>query len=384
MGTDLTIDTNQPYAHDDKVVKWESNKPEIISITNTGFVNVLGNGSARLTFTTDSGLKGSTTITGFTTSSIVIRNVTLVPDSLPRIDVVLSKDMAAEKALSATVRNEKDTTVSNAVINIEPIFYNPYYKEYTPDVEVIIPGGTDIWGEPLDDVVLVEGEDYTKEYSNNTALGLSSAVTITGINKYTSTTKKSFKINPKPVTAEDVICSPIEPIEITMENKSGIKPDPVITYLGYQLVNGKDYTVSYSSNTKPGNGIVTVTAKANFTGKLTITFEIFCSHTETTQTVKIKPTCISTGINTVKCSVCGYTWEEETPAGGHTVRVTERVEPKCTEDGYEKGKCSVCNEIVTTVLPATGHNLVYHDAKAPTEDEVGWVIKAKNLCFLRL
>ena len=157
-----------------------------------------------------------------------------------------------------------------------------------------------------------------------------------------------------------------------MENKAGVKPDPVITYLGYQLVNGKDYTVSYSSNTKPGNGIVTVTAKANFTGKLTITFEIFCSHTETTQTVKTKPTCISTGINNVKCSVCGYTWDEETPAGGHTVRVTERVEPKCTEDGYEKGKCSVCNETVTTVLPATGHNIVYHDAKAPTEDEVGW------------
>lgn len=51
-------------------------------------------------------------------------------------------------------------------------------------------------------------------------------------------------------------------------------PDPVVVYDGVVLLEGFDYTVSYSNNDKVGTGYVTVIGKIGYTGSKTIPFTI--------------------------------------------------------------------------------------------------------------
>ena len=57
---------------------------------------------------------------------------------------------------------------------------------------------------------------------------------------------------------------------------SQLAPDPVVTFNGKTLVQGVDYALSYGENVSPGKGTVTVTAveDGNFTGSVTIEFDI--------------------------------------------------------------------------------------------------------------
>ncbi len=55
---------------------------------------------------------------------------------------------------------------------------------------------------------------------------------------------------------------------------SSIKPSVKVTYNGKTLVNGTDYSVSYSNNIKPGTAKVTITAKGKYNGSITKTFTI--------------------------------------------------------------------------------------------------------------
>jgi hypothetical protein len=54
----------------------------------------------------------------------------------------------------------------------------------------------------------------------------------------------------------------------------GAKPNPKITFNGKTLVNGKDYSLTYSNNTKLGTGKVVVKGKGNFVGSKTLSFSI--------------------------------------------------------------------------------------------------------------
>ena len=109
LGADLQIDTNRPYDHDDIVESWTSSNTNAVVIDNDGFLRVVGNGTSTITMVTQSGLKATTNITGFTTSSITIRGVTIQSDgSLPITSINLTKLMDGSKQLSATVKNEKD------------------------------------------------------------------------------------------------------------------------------------------------------------------------------------------------------------------------------------------------------------------------------------
>ena len=66
---------------------------------------------------------------------------------------------------------------------------------------------------------------------------------------------------------------------------SQIKPEVTVYYNDNTLINGKDYTVAYSKNIKPGTGIITVTGKGDYTGTATQTFMII----DLNPTVKATP-----------------------------------------------------------------------------------------------
>lgn len=55
---------------------------------------------------------------------------------------------------------------------------------------------------------------------------------------------------------------------------SAIEPKPVISINGQTLVEGTDYTLSYSDNVNPGLATITITGIGNYTGTRTATFSI--------------------------------------------------------------------------------------------------------------
>lgn len=106
-----------------------------------------------------------------------------------------------------------------------------------------------------DKSVLSKDYDYKLTFSNNTNAG-TAKVTITGINHYTGSITKTFKI----------VRQPIENANITIPNdlRYARKPVPTIKIGDYTLKNNVDYKLSYI-DTKTGV-IVKVTGINNYSG----------------------------------------------------------------------------------------------------------------------
>ena len=405
LTADLVIETNNPHDHDDYVVDWVSSNKGAFKVDSTGYVTAVGNGTAKITMITKSNYSLSVQLTAFTTSAIVINGITPgEAGELPSTSVVLSKEMTATKKFTATVRNEKDTTVSgpaitwstdnediatidekgtltakkigevivtaksgnktdscrvnidyslgNSKIEIGSVAYSPFVTEYKPAVTISYTYEfTDILGMTHSEVVnLVEGKDYTLAYSNNTKVGATGNIVITGLGHYAGTVvKKTFKIVARPLSDPEITITPIEDQELTAANKAdGVKPEIVIDHGGYPLVEGTDYTVSWANNKKTTTDAVkataTITGKSggNYTGKIVASFNIFCRHEKTTEKVTKPATCKETGIATSECTVCGYKTEKTLPLSDHSYKKSKVVEPTYTEGGYTLYTCSVC------------------------------------------
>lgn len=80
----------------------------------------------------------------------------------------------------------------------------------------------------------------------------------------------SFHINGIEITAGDIAAIADQPY-----SGSTIKPEPVVTVSGNNLVKGTDYDVAWSNNTNVGaTATVTVTGKGNYSGEVNKTFSI--------------------------------------------------------------------------------------------------------------
>lgn len=126
-------------------------------------------------------------------------------------------------------------------------------------------------------VTLEENVDYTVEFIDNVSVGKVAAV-LTGIGNYTGTLKKSevFSITKKSVTEDNQVYIEDIPNQSFMGGMP-VCPDINVYFNNFLLIEGIDYTVSYSDNTKPDeNTMVTVNfnESANFSGKLTKNFNI--------------------------------------------------------------------------------------------------------------
>jgi len=127
---------------------------------------------------------------------------------------------------------------------------------------------------------LKEGQDYIVKYQNNKKAGNATLV-LTGINGYSGTLKKTFKIN-----AYDLQTDANKKIRYSKDlsvayAKNGSCPDPVIYFDKIKLEKGKDYSLSYKNNKAVNAGgnsdtapTIIIKGKGNFTGTLPITFAI--------------------------------------------------------------------------------------------------------------
>lgn len=96
---------------------------------------------------------------------------------------------------------------------------------------------------------LIEGKDFIVGYGGdliNAGKG-KAYITFTGINKYSGTIKKSYTIGQCTVSSW---CARLETGNLYLYEKNGSKPKVNVKVNGYTLEEGKDYTVTYSNNTK--------------------------------------------------------------------------------------------------------------------------------------
>ena len=402
LGGDIVIETNHPYDHDDRVAHWKSSNTKAIEIDDSGYLRVVGNGSSTITMITESGYSLSTQLTGFTTSSVTIGGVTTSTDgSLPTATITLNKQMTGTKALSVTVKNEKDNSVSdrpvqwtssnenvvtvdengkltahnigdatvtaksgnksdtcivyvdyplgNATVELGSVTYSPLVQSYEPEIKVYyISTEKDILGRTTTETIyLEEGTDYTLEFSNNTKVGQTATVKITGLGSYAATVTKTFKITARPINDVEVVLDPINDQELTAENKKagGAKATVSLSHFGQALTENVDYTLTYTNASVPGTATVKITGKGNYSGTTTGTYTVYCNHTDKTlSSHKTKATCKQEGIDVYKCDVCGQTSEEKLPLGDHNFVKSTVVKPTYDEEGYTLYKCSVCGE----------------------------------------
>ena len=114
---------------------------------------------------------------------------------------------------------------------------------------------------------LTNGVDYKLSYKSNVNAGVA-RVFITGINGYSGTVSKTFRI-----------CVPIKNAKVakvsakTYKGKA-FKPAPKITYKGKALKKGADYALLYKNNVKAGTAKIIVKGKGKYGGTKVVAFKI--------------------------------------------------------------------------------------------------------------
>lgn len=118
---------------------------------------------------------------------------------------------------------------------------------------------------------LEQGFDYEVTYENNINAG-TATIKITGKDIFCGTVERSFKITPDENGM--YVCYFAENNETYLETTfKGKKVEPEVVIDG--LVRGKDYTVTYVNNEKPGEARAELTGIGNYKGSETLYFTIY-------------------------------------------------------------------------------------------------------------
>ncbi len=131
--------------------------------------------------------------------------------------------------------------------------------ECRPSLQVTIKGKTG---------TLIEGQDYTVTYQNNTAIGTATAI-LTGIGDYAGTKKVTFKI-----TGRSIAKASVSGIENKTFNGSEQTQNISVTLNGTTLIQGSSYQVQYTNNIKAGKATITITGINDCSGTIKKTFQI--------------------------------------------------------------------------------------------------------------
>lgn len=146
------------------------------------------------------------------------------------------------------------------------------------------------------------------------------------------------------------------------------------------------YTVE---NATAGTYTITVIDKAG--NKAKDTFSTSGAHQLNQGVVTIAATCTESGVKTIRCVICGHSFEEEIRPLGHdwnteedgtTPKYTVDVKADCIHDGSKSihcRRCDVIKEGTTEVIPALGH-----DFKTVTKDanctDSGYTVTTCSRC----
>lgn len=92
--------------------------------------------------------------------------------------------------------------------------------------------------------------------------------------EYAGTKKVSFTIKRIPVTLTQGMIANQSKIKTVKMQKNGAMPKPKLVADKSTLVEGKDYALSYKNNKQTGTAAITIKGLGNYTGSLTMPFQI--------------------------------------------------------------------------------------------------------------
>ena len=168
--------------------------------------------------------------------------------------------------------SDKDHLISKANITIDPAYRT---VEYTGE-NIVLPSNAITV--KLGNKVLTYGKNYVVSYDANEKVG-NATVTVTGTGAYMGSKNVSFKIKGKTFSAQNVNVTNF-PSSLSYTSKALYVNDAKLVYAdskgSKKLVNGIDYTVSYSKNINKGTATVTFKGNesAGFSGSFKKTFKI--------------------------------------------------------------------------------------------------------------
>ena len=164
-------------------------------------------------------------------------------------------DFTKVKSISFTITNDLSYATIEGVHDFE---YNGLNSPLSPEVRI-------------GDIRLVQNTDYivtvVPHYNPNNVDTY--YYNVIGIGKYTGQTFATYNITPADISKTEIA-------DITPQTYTGseLKPSPIITFNGVELVEDVDYTISYSNNINVGTATITITGMGNFTGIVTRMFII--------------------------------------------------------------------------------------------------------------
>ena len=169
-------------------------------------------------------------------------------------------------------------------ITLTPAYYDASAKKYYIVGEDGVTSeeisGNDAFTVKFGKTFLVYGQDFTIDYTNNTAVG-TATMTITGIGEYAGTKNVNFKINGTAFNTKNIVVDSTS-FQTSMSyvgkalTQNGVVLYPKGGSVDDALIYGRDYTISYANNLKKGTATMTFTAKttSGYSGSFKKTFKI--------------------------------------------------------------------------------------------------------------
>lgn len=215
--------------------------------------------------------------------------------------------------------NKIDISEAIAVLSKSTFTYSGL--EIRPDVTVV-----------FEDAPLTPAEDYEVVYENNLNAGVAK-VTILGAGRYKGQIERTFLIRPNDLSDNR---ASIPYLNYTYSGKA-ITPAPTLKVNGIKLVEGTDYTVSYSDNVNAGSltAKITITGMGNFKGTTVRYFNIkpndladnratipYLNYTYTGKARTPEPTLKVNGVKLVKGTDYTVSYSNNINVGELTAKVT--------------------------------------------------------------
>lgn len=164
------------------------------------------------------------------------------------------------------------------------------------------------------------GADYKVVYTNAINKGTAS-VTVIGNGNYIGTKKLTYKILAKPLDE-----SMISVVKETTYTGSAIKPKILITDSDRELIQNKDYTLSYSKNKAVGTAVITVKGKGNYSGTVKTSFNIQAVNLENNPQIYVKVCDMAYTGKALKPTVQVYEGDKKLPASAYKISYKDNVE----------------------------------------------------------
>lgn len=210
-------------------ITYESSNPNIASVDDDGIVTGISEGKTK----------------------IIIRAAETANYKEESKEIVITVDVPVE------------TSISECVIEVEN---NLVYSNTAVEANVLI---------KYNGHVLVKDQDYSVEYYNNTSPG-TGTVKITGKGYYIGSITKTFTIidgnetQIKKIASCDIVLADTKHVYNGKEQTQGV----IVKDGSYELVEGKDYNISYSDNISAGQANIILTGIGDYEGTTTKTFDI--------------------------------------------------------------------------------------------------------------